>query len=666
MCGVFLYLRVMKNKIALCLTMLLFVSCVSSTGIRTSPSPQEKKSIQKKELQERLQKTMAEQNRRIDSLISAKDKRLRKDKNGQYIRPNWVSTSGTPLYYSTNKRSARKAIKATALNTGGALGLELNGEGIHIGIWDAGHIFASHDEFTGGADFFGYQVPIEIADSTAADVRDFHPTAVASIIIAKGMLDNENFEITGIAPKLAKLYSYDWDNDITEIFEQLQTNNNTDFILSNHSYGRPLKDKNGEIIADKDIGNYSLWSSLIDQITYTYPYYLHVVAGGNGGNVEYDSQQVNGLDQLTGSTTAKNALTVGSFSMDNNSKNFTPTGFSSAGPTNDYRIKPEICAAGQLLSAASWDNNNPERTDNYVATSGTSFAAPGTVAGVALLQQFYKSSHNTFMRGATAKALLCHTADDITSWNGLDISGPDVKTGYGALNMEKAVGIIQKDIKEKNTIVEFELNNNTTKTLYFQVLEEGTITATLSWYDPHAEAKATATLVNDLDLRIYQDETTYFPWKLPTTAQQAATVLGDNRVDNLEQIKISKDLGGVYKVEVSHKGTLENNSQQASLILSGPGIAIASKEALDNIRKDGFLVSPIPANEYFIITPLKRNIAFRNVRLLNLQGREVAHVEKTSFTQTPMRFYVNHITTGRYMLAIETQNGQIFKSVMIR
>lgn len=646
--------------------MLFFVSCVSSTAVSTSPTPQEKKAIQKQELKDRIQTTMAEQNRRIDSLIATKDKRLRKDKNGNYIRPNWVSASGTPLYYSTNKRSARKAIKADALSSGGALGLNLNGEGIHVGIWDAGHIFAAHDEFTGGADFFGYQVPIEIADSTAANIWHGHPTAVASIVISKGILDNETYDITGIAPRLDKLYSYDWDDDYLEIFEQLQTNNNTDFILSNHSYGIPLLDDNNELILEiEEIGGYSEWSSIIDQITYTFSNYLHVVAGGNDGYESYPGQSVNGLDQLTGSTTAKNALTVGSFSIDDNSENITPTGFSSAGPTNDFRIKPEICAAGQALGAATWDEDNPEATDSYVVTSGTSFAAPATAAGVALLQQLYKQKQNVFMRGATAKALLCHTADDITEWGTQDITGPDVKTGYGAVNLEKAAALIQKDVNETNTILEFELNENDTKTLYFQVLEEGTLTATLSWYDPHAVENSTATLVNDLDLRITQENTIYYPWKLSEDAQQAVAVLSDNSTDNLEQIKISENLGGSYKVEVSHKGKLQNGSQEASLILSGPGIIFVTEKELENISKDEFLVHPIPANDYFTIATLKKNLPFRNVSLLNLTGSEVARVEKLSFTQTPMRFYVNHIATGRYILAIETQNGAFFKNLLI-
>lgn len=663
----FLYLVNMKNKIALYITILFFVSCVSSTAVSTSPKPQEKKAIQKQELKDRIQTAMAEQNRLIDSLIAVKDKRLRKDKNGNYIRPNWVSASGTPLYYSTNKRSARKAIKADALSAGGTLGVNLNGEGIHVGIWDAGHIFVAHDEFTGGADFFGYQVPIEIADSTAADVWDSHPTSVASIVIAKGVLDSDNYDITGISPQLAKVYSYDWESDVNEIIEQLQTNNNTDFILSNHSYGIPLLDDDDNPLPDEDIGNYSLWSSYIDQITYVYPNYLHVVAGGNDGNIEYDSQQVEGLDQLTGSTTAKNALTVGSFSMDDNSENITATEFSSAGPTNDFRIKPEICAAGQALGAATWDEDNPEATDEYTITSGTSFAAPGTAAGVALLQQLHKQTHNSFMRGATAKALLCHTADDITQWGTQDITGPDVKTGYGAVNLEKAVALIQNDVNETNTIVEFELDENDTKKLYFHVQGEGTLTATLSWYDPHAAVNATTALINDLDLRIIQESTTYYPWKLPTDAQQAVAILGDNNRDNLEQIKISENLGGVYEIEVSHKGTLQYGNQEASLIISGPGIAsVLSPDKLDTIGTNDFLITPMPAKDFLSVVVLKNDKLFRTVRLLNLQGSEVAIAKKSSFTRTPLRFDTSYVPTGSYILAIETPNGTVFKNAIIR
>lgn len=638
----------------------------SSSSIRKAPTPQEQRAQQKQALKARLTSAMAEQNRKIDSLIAVKDSRLKKDKNGKYIKPNWVSATGTPLYYSNNMRSVRKAIKANSVGVGGNLGFDLNGEGINVGIWDGGHIFVSHDEFTGGTEFSGYQVPIEIADSTAADIISGHPTGVASVIIAKGLLESDNYDIAGVAPQLDKVYSFDWENDILEIFDQLQIKNNTEFILSNHSYGIPLKDPNGILIEDELIGNYSWWSSLIDYIAYEYPSYLHVVAGGNDGNTPYPTQQVTDLDQLTGSTTAKNVLTVGSLSMDRNSENFTPSNFSSAGPTNDFRIKPEIVAPGSALGIAYWNKDNPNSTNEYVIQSGTSFAAPATTGGIALLQQLSNTIHNNYMRSPTVKALLCHTADDIILWKNQDITGPDVKTGYGAINLEKATRLIEDDAQETNTIVELNLDNNEEKTFYFIALEPGELKATLSWLDPFAEENASVALVNDLDLRITRENTTYLPWKLPQNAQQAVAVLGDNTADNLEQVRVAENFGGVYEINVSHKGSLESGSQAYSLIITGNGNIISSKTAFENISDDGFLVFPIPARESFTIAAVNNEMMFRELRLYTISGVEVARTTKRAFSLASTRFDTSSLSSGTYVLAIETQKNTVFKNIIIQ
>ncbi|GAI97869.1 unnamed protein product, partial [marine sediment metagenome] len=43
-----------------------------------------------------------------------------------------------------------------------------------------------------------------------------------------------------------------------------------------------------------------------------------------------------------------------------------------------------------------------------------------------------------------------------------------------------------------------------------------------------------------------------------------------NILDNVEQVYIPSPNAGTYTVEISHKGTLANNSQRYSLILSEP------------------------------------------------------------------------------------------------
>ncbi len=657
--------------------LLLVVSCVTSTALNDKTKAQDDKALQKQVLKERIQSRMAAQNRIIDSLIQVKDPRLEKDKDGNFIRPNRVTPSGKPLYYETyHGRSHRKAIKADVVGTGGRAGYNLTGTGVHIGVWDGGHVFAAHDEFTGGPDYFDPSLSIEISDADVAAIWSSHPTSVTSIMVAKGLAHKDTYDITGIAPGVAKIYSYDWDNDLFEIFEQLQLRANPDFILSNHSYGYPLVDNNNETIPNQYIGDYSDWSALLDEFAYVYPTYLHVLAAGNDGRESYPDQQVLGLDQLTGSTSAKNVLTVGSFSMDDNGSNKGATEFSSAGPTNDFRIKPEICGLGENLGVAAWAQDEPTATDRYRASSGTSFASPAVAGGVALLQQLHKSTFDTYMDGAAMKALLCHTADDITEWAGQDITGPDVKTGYGAVNLEKAALLIKKDEKETLTIHNFELDQGETETLYFQTTAVGgLLSATLSWYDPPAAFYASNTLINDLDLRITQEDKSYLPWALPTTAQQAVAVLGDNTRDNLEKVVVSDPLGGRYKITVSHKGSLqrinqagefENTTQKGALIVTGPGIFSKSEQELDQFSTvNNFLVAPIPAKENFTVSALNNNIPFKSLKILSLNGKEVLSKTRTHFSLSSTTVAISELTTGTYILGIETETGTIFRQIII-
>ena len=667
----------MKKKIVLLFSLVLVVSCVTSTRVNNNSKGQDDKALQKQQLKDRLQSHMAAQNRIIDSLIQIKDPRLKKYKNGNFIRPNRVTPNGKPLYYEAyHGRSHRKAIKADIVGTTGSSGYNLTGEGLHMGVWDGGHVFAMHDEFTGGPGYAGSKVSIEISDAPTATIWSSHPTSVTSIIVAKGLFHQENYDVTGIAPGIAKIYSYDWDYDLAEIFEQLQLNANPDFILSNHSYGYPLVDFNNEIIPNEFIGDFSDWSALLDDIAYNYPTYLHVLAAGNDGLESYPEQQTIGLDQLTGSTTAKNVLTVGSFSMEDNGTNKGATDFSSAGPTNDFRIKPEVCGPGENLGVAAWVSDEPDATDIYYVNSGTSFASPAVAGGVALLQQLHKKTFDVYMDGATMKALLCHTADDITDWAGQDITGPNVKTGYGAVNLEKAAQLIEKNEKESLSIHNFELDQGETETIFFQTTAVGELlTATLSWYDPPAAFYATNALINDLDLRITQEDTIYLPWALPTTAQQAVAVLADNTRDNLEKVVVSGPLGGHYKITVSHKGSLqrlnqsgefENTTQKGALVLSGPGIFTKSEQELEQFATvNSFLVAPMPAKNFFTISVLDNTLPFKNIKILDLNGREVLHKNRATFSLNSINVAISALTSGSYILGIETEEGFTYKQIII-
>jgi subtilisin family serine protease len=65
--------------------------------------------------------------------------------------------------------------------------------------------------------------------------------------------------------------------------------------------------------------------------------------------------------------------------------------FSSFGPTADNRIKPDIVAPGELVSAASGDSDGDGATCNIGRKSGTSMATPMAAGHTAIIRQYFKS-----------------------------------------------------------------------------------------------------------------------------------------------------------------------------------------------------------------------------------------------------------------------------------
>jgi len=255
--------------------------------------------------------------------------------------------------------------------------------------------------------------------------------------------------------------------------------------------------------------------------------------------------------------------------------------FSSWGPTDDGRIKPDISAKGVNMLSSTGGTNNA-----YSNFSGTSMAAPNVSGSLILLQQHYNNLNQEFMLASTLRALALHTADEA----GND-TGPDYRFGWGLLNTERAAQVISQD-SNQSMIITDTLNANDVYTYTFKADGTQDIAATIAWTDPAAETLpggnedlATPSLVNDLDLRISNDGgATFMPWILDVASPSAAATTGDNVVDNVEKIEIVAPTAGEYVVRVSHKGQiLIDDSQVFSLILSG-------------IENESFMVSTTNGN----------------------------------------------------------------------
>ncbi|MFK5982288.1 MAG: S8 family serine peptidase [Flavobacteriaceae bacterium] len=464
--------------------------------------------------------------------------------NGEMALLVGILDSGEPLYYATTNREGGITTRTNKVHSGGGAGLDLNGENMVGGIWDGGRVRATH---------ILLENRVTQIDNPA-DISN-HATHVSGTMIGTGTVNSGILK--GMAPE-AELLAYDFFNDISEVTAAAANG----LLVSNHSYGLII-----ENLPLWYLGYYDNGARSFDQITYNAPYYLPVVSAGNDRQSGVNPGD-GGYDYLTDKGTAKNVLTIAAvFEVLNytGSGSVTMSSFSSWGPTDDGRIKPDLSAKGiNMLSSIGV-------TDTSIANfSGTSMSSPNVSGSLLLLQQHYNNIYGEFMLSSTLRGLALHTADEAGT-----SPGPDYRFGWGLLNIEKAAEVISNN-GSASLILEEELFDSETFTTTVTADGINDLMASITWTDIAGnilptgnEDVDTPSLVNDLDIRVSQDGgATFFPWMLDVANYSAPATTGDNIVDNIEKTEIA-GASGEYIIQVSHKGSLGNSSQVFSQIITG-------------------------------------------------------------------------------------------------
>ena len=490
--------------------------------------------------------------------------------------------NGIPKYYITHNLYAAKTAGTNELWTGGMLDLNLTGSSINIAMWDDASVLSTHQEFNGRVN------NLDFGTSSS------HATHVAGTIIARGF----DHDASGMAFE-STLDSYDWNNDLSELAQAAEDG----LLISNHSYGPAngwlwnlygdnkwvwMGDPNIDENEDYKFGFYNDESRSWDLLANNAPNLLIVKAAGNDrsdlgpdegesywmfGNSPYldDTPRSHDgdYDCISGSALSKNVLSVGAVEDlpwgYENPGDIIMSSFSSWGPTDDGRIKPDLVADGVALFSTDNISN-----DSYVAVSGTSSASPSAAGSLALLQEHYQNLNNQPMKASTLKAIAIHTAKEAGFTN-----GPDYKYGWGLLDTKVAAELISYDQDYEDSIQEIELLDGQNITIPISSSGLSPIKATIVWNDPAGspvEAQINPQnpmLINDLDIRISRvdDNQIFYPWVMQNNPQLGATQ-GDNIVDNVEQILINNPSAGDYILNISHKDDLLNGSQNLSLIIS--------------------------------------------------------------------------------------------------
>ncbi|WP_288882991.1 S8 family serine peptidase [Pedobacter panaciterrae] len=337
--------------------------------------------------------------------------------------------------------------------------MSFQGEGEIIGIADTG-IDISHPDLV--SCIIG-----TIAYGRVGNVTDpsGHGTHVAGSIAGDGSASSGS--IKGIAPK-AKIYFQSLLNSSDGLSFPLQLGD-----LFNDAY------KHGARIHNNSWGSstesrYTVSSIEVDDFVYSKKDMLLVFSAGNDGSAaKYINVPKGQVDFLSiGSpASAKNVLTVGASRNSRKTAGFSTltynaawpnsfpyppydkqtvsgdpdclAGFSSRGPCDDDRIKPDVVAPGTDIASTKSMLAPPSNfwgpypgNSQYALMGGTSMSAPIVAGFAALVREYFMKVHQVIPSAALLKATIINGSKKLNGYDALlkFTALPNFNQGFGLIN----------------------------------------------------------------------------------------------------------------------------------------------------------------------------------------------------------------------------------------
>ncbi len=379
------------------------------------------------------------------------------------------------------------------------------------------------------------------------------------------------------------------------------TDANSNGVVDNDSIGSPATAKNILTVGASENARPDNWAC-DTSLTYTShdAYQTGQTCNSMGGN------QLNFLGtygQRWGSDFPANPL----FSDVTAGNGGQMASFSSRGPTDDTRIKPDVVAPGTwILSAYSnlyqegygdpvnpqngvhqWDGWGMPFSSEYKYMGGTSMSNPLAAGGVTVVKDYYNKAHGINATAALVKATVINSAVDMADENNDGVNDndfpiPNVHEGWGRINLDAATDGTIAFVDEATGL-------STGGSQVFNVTSTGgPLKVTLVWSDFASTEAASINLVNDLDLTVSGPSGTFrgnvFSGGWSTTGGTA------DRRNNVENVYIQSPAAGIYTVTVN-AFNIPNGPQKFALAIDGGTLGTGPTPTPTNTT-----VPPTPTN----------------------------------------------------------------------
>lgn len=487
----------------------------------------------------------------------------------------------------------------------------LDGEGQIIAIADTGldtgfDDVTMHDDFKGRiVSIHSWPVPAGLRpyldnkswDDGAADLDSGHGSHVAGSVLGsgarsnggiRGMAFNAQLVFQAVEQYLNVKPAYQGQMSDGYYLVGIPDDLNFLFQKSYDDGARIFSNSWGGVTDNSGNPAYSQYTSdsqAIDEFVWTHKDAVILFAAGNEGKDVENPRGFIDPDSLCVQATAKNIITVGAcesnraigginpdpngparkctygecwpqdFSKDpikSDRLSNNPDGmsaFSSRGPADDGRIKPDIVAPGtNILSVRSSKASETgwgllpvgdARRDFYMFMGGTSMATPITAGAVALIRQYLQNNGLSNPSAALIKAILIHGAVPMKGQYTIPEVGavPNSDEGWGRINIENSLFPASPSKLEFRASAADAVETGDQRNYIFEIIDSSVpFRATLVWTDFPSKPLAEG-LVNKLRLSVVAPDGTVIP--------------GAPENNNIQQVVLDAPQTGTYTVRVT-------------------------------------------------------------------------------------------------------------------